>query len=79
MIVHGESYDSDAFSGRVQPGFLCSCVMVISIGGKPSSFTLDQNIGEFVRTESDLSIPKAGKIYSLNEGNTSVWDEPTKK
>lgn len=58
---------------------MCSCVMVLSIGARPSAFTLDQNIGEFVLTDGNMSIPEAGRIYSINEGNTAVWDEPTKK
>jgi fructose-1,6-bisphosphatase I len=53
--------------------------MVISIGGSPSAFTLDQNIGEFVLTNASLSIPPQGKIYSINEGNASFWDPPTTK
>ena len=57
----------------------CSCVMVISIGQAPSAFTLDQNIGDFVLTNASLSIPKQGKIYSINEGNASLWDEATAK
>lgn len=57
----------------------CSCVMVISIGQAPSAFTLDQNIGDFVLTNESLSIPKEGKIYSINEGNSSLWDGPTAK
>jgi len=56
-----------------------SCVMVISIGDAPSAFTLDQNIGDFVMTQSSLSIPPQGKIYSINEGNAQYWDPPTKK
>jgi len=53
--------------------------MVISIGDAPSAFTLDQNIGDFVMTQSSLSIPPQGKIYSINEGNAQYWDPPTKK
>ena len=53
--------------------------MVISIGQAPSAFTLDQNIGDFVLTNASLSIPKQGKIYSINEGNASLWDDATAK
>ena len=56
-----------------------SAVMVLGIGSAPSAFTLDQNIGEFVLTNDGLSIPPEGKIYSVNEGNASLWDEPTTK
>ncbi len=26
-----------------------------------------------------MKIPKTGKFYSINEGNSRAWDEPTKK
>ena len=35
--------------------------------------------GEFVLTQENIEIPKAGKIYSFNEGNYQMWDEKLKK
>ena len=35
--------------------------------------------GEFVLTQENIEIPKAGKIYSFNEGNYQMWDENLKK
>lgn len=34
-----------------------------------------QAIGEFVLTERNIRIPKQGKIYSINEGYTCLWDD----
>lgn len=36
---------------------------------------LFQAIGEFVLTEPNMQIPKRGKIYSINEGYTHLWDD----
>ena len=38
-------------------------------------FTLDPMYGEFVLTQENLQIPKAGKIYAFNEGNYLLWDD----
>lgn len=35
--------------------------------------------GEFVLTQENIEIPKAGKIYSFNEGNYQMWDDKLKK
>ncbi|CAK9143405.1 unnamed protein product [Ilex paraguariensis] len=56
-----------------------SCMLVLSTGNGVNGFTLDPSLGEFILTHPDLKIPKKGKIYSINEGNTKHWDEPTTK
>ena len=57
-------------------------VMVLTIDGRGvDGFTLDPSTGEFVLTHPDIKIPpkSKGQIYSVNEGNTKYWDEPTLK
>jgi len=57
-------------------------VMVLTIDGRGvDGFTLDPSTGEFVLTHPDIKIPpkNKGQIYSVNEGNTKYWDEPTLK
>ncbi|PON69447.1 Fructose-1,6-bisphosphatase [Parasponia andersonii] len=56
-----------------------SCMLVLSTGSGVNGFTLDPSLGEFILTHPNIKIPKAGKIYSVNEGNASNWDEPTAK
>lgn len=56
-----------------------SCNLVISTGNGVDGFTLDPAIGEFVLTHPNIKIPKRGKIYSVNEGNSIYWDEPCKQ
>jgi len=35
-----------------------------------------QAIGEFILTDPQMKVPDKGKIYSINEGYSSLWDEP---
>jgi fructose-1,6-bisphosphatase I len=54
--------------------------MVISFGQGVHQFTLDPSIGEFLLTRAEITIPDNGKkIYSINEGNYSKWDEPIQR
>jgi fructose-1,6-bisphosphatase I len=48
---------------------------VYSAGSGVHGFTLDPSIGEFVLTEERITIPERGSIFSVNEGNTSYWDD----
>lgn len=49
--------------------------MVLSLGNGVNGFTYDPSIGEFVLTEPNMRIPEKGKIYSINEGYSSEWDD----
>jgi fructose-1,6-bisphosphatase I len=49
---------------------------VFTLGAGVYGFTLDENIGEFILTHSDMKIPPRGKIYSFNEANRWDWDRP---
>lgn len=54
-------------------------MMVLSCGNGVNGFMLDPSIGEFVLTEPNMKIPARGKIYSINEGYTHLWDEAVKE
>lgn len=56
-----------------------SVIFVLTIGKGVFAFTLDPMYGEFVLTQEEIQIPKAGKIYSFNEGNSQMWDNKLKK
>lgn len=56
-----------------------SIIFVLTIGQGVFAFTLDPMYGEFVLTQENIQIPKAGKIYSFNEGNYQLWDDNLKK
>ncbi|MFA8437195.1 MAG: class 1 fructose-bisphosphatase [Marinifilaceae bacterium] len=46
-----------------------STMLVYSTGNGVNGFTLDPSIGEFCLSHPNIKTPKAGKIYSINEGN----------
>ncbi|XP_010528629.2 PREDICTED: fructose-1,6-bisphosphatase, chloroplastic [Tarenaya hassleriana] len=56
-----------------------SVIFVITLGQGVFAFTLDPMYGEFVLTQSNIQIPKSGKIYAFNEGNYQLWDDKLKK
>lgn len=56
-----------------------SANLVISTGQGVNGYTLDNGIGEFILTHPDIKVPKRGKIYSFNEGNTMFFHEPVIK
>ncbi|KAE9592026.1 hypothetical protein Lal_00038344 [Lupinus albus] len=56
-----------------------SIIFVLTIGKGVFVFTLDPLYGEFVLTQENLQIPKAGKIYAFNEGNYQLWDDKLRK
>lgn len=53
--------------------------IVISLGTGVNGFTYDPSIGEFILTDAQMRIPQQGKIYSINEGYSYLWDESIKK
>lgn len=56
-----------------------STMLVYTTGKGVHSFTLDPSIGEYLLTAKHLTMPKAAEYYSVNEGYSQSWDEPTRK
>ena len=56
-----------------------STMLVYTTGNGVDGFTLDPSVGEFFLSHPDIRIPERGKIYSINEGNSSKWDESTSR
>src|SRR5688572_5610782 len=56
-----------------------STMMVYTTGGGVNGFTLDPSLGEFLLSHENIRIPSRGKIYSINEGNASKWDDGTRR
>ena len=81
----GDGTEDDALQrGRdmVAAGYVVygsSTIMVYSTGRGVHGFTLDPSVGEFLLSHYDIRVPEKGKIYSVNEGHSSAWDEPTKR
>lgn len=52
-----------------------SCMFVFTTGNGVHGFTLDPTVGEFFLSHPDIQMPERGKLYSVNEGNESLWDD----
>ena len=68
-------------SMQVAAGYIIygsSTMMVYTAGTGVHGFTLDPSVGEFLLSHPDIKIPERGRIYSVNEGYYSYWDEPTR-
>lgn len=49
-------------------------MMVLALGNGVNGFMYDPSIGEFILTDPNMTIPQRGKIYSINEGYSHLWD-----
>lgn len=56
-----------------------STMLVYTTGKGVNGFTLDPSIGEFCLSHPDMTIPKTGNIYSINEGNYLHFPDGVKK
>jgi len=56
-----------------------STMLVFTTGHGVNAFTLDPRLREFRASQSDVKIPARGSIYSCNEGNSSKWDDATRR
>src|SRR5437764_5886793 len=56
-----------------------STMMVYTTGHGVHGFTLDPSLGEFLLSHENIRTPSRGRMYSINEGNTHLWDEGTRR
>lgn len=56
-----------------------STMLVYTTGKGVNGFTLDPSIGEFCLSHPDMTVPKTGNIYSINEGNYLHFPDGVKK
>nr|QJA18298.1 fructose-1,6-bisphosphatase [Monochamus alternatus] len=54
-------------------------MMVISTGNGVHGFMLDPSIGEFILADKNMTVPKRGQIYAINEGYSYMWDDAIKE
>jgi fructose-1,6-bisphosphatase I len=69
-----------AGSRQVAAGYVIygSSVMLVYTTGKGvHGFTLDPSVGEFLLSHSNIQMPRRGRTYSINEGNSAYWDRRT--
>ncbi len=56
-----------------------STMMVLTTGKGVNGFTLDQNIGEFILTHPDMTIPADTREFAINASNMRFWEPPVKR
>lgn len=71
---------TQAGTGLLSSGYCLyssASILVLTVGDGVYGFTLDPLVGEFILTHPRMRVPKAGKIYSFNEGNADLWSPGT--
>ena len=56
-----------------------SSMLVLTTGQGVNGFTLDSNIGEFVLTHPNMTIPADTREFAINASNMRHWEEPVKR
>ncbi|MCG6971275.1 MAG: class 1 fructose-bisphosphatase [Gammaproteobacteria bacterium] len=56
-----------------------STMLVLTTGNGVSGFTLDQNVGEFILTHPNMTIPEDTTEFAINMSNMRFWEEPVKR
>jgi fructose-1,6-bisphosphatase I len=81
--------EAQCLANTLQPGtnlvaaayclYSSSTFFALTLGNGVYIFTLDEQIGEFVLSKPRVQIPETSSIYSFNEANIDMWDEPLRK
>jgi len=53
-----------------------STMMVLTTGNGVNGFTLDQDIGEFILTHRNMTIPADTQEFAINASNLRHWEKP---
>jgi len=56
-----------------------STMMVLTTGNGVNGFTLDQDIGEFILTHPNMTIPPQTREFAINASNMRFWESPVKR
>ena len=56
-----------------------STMLVLTTGEGVNGFTLDQNIGEFILTHPNMTIPADTREFAINASNMRFWEPPVKR
>ncbi len=56
-----------------------STMMVLTTGSGVNGFTLDMNIGEFILTHPNMTIPAETGEFAINMSNMRHWEAPVKR
>ena len=56
-----------------------STMMVLTTGNGVNGFTLDMDIGEFILTHPNMTIPAKTREFAINASNMRHWEAPVKR
>ena len=56
-----------------------STMMVLTTGNGVNGFTLDQDIGEFILTHPNMTIPTDTQEFAINASNMRHWEAPVRR
>ncbi|BCB25364.1 fructose-1,6-bisphosphatase class 1 [Sulfurimicrobium lacus] len=56
-----------------------STMLVLTSGHGVNGFTLDRDIGEFVLTHPNMTIPEDTKEFAINASNQRFWEKPVQR
>ena len=56
-----------------------STMMVLTTGNGVNGFTLDADIGEFILTHPNMTIPEDTREFAINASNMRHWEAPVKR
>jgi fructose-1,6-bisphosphatase I len=56
-----------------------STMLVLTTGHGVNGFTLDPNVGEFVLTHENMTIPVDTKEFAINMSNYRYWEQPVRR
>jgi len=89
ILKSNEEGDTPSEKAFLQPGteqvaagyalYGPSTMMVLTTGKGVNGFTLDQNIGEFMLTHPDMSIPEDTREFAINSSNQRHWEAPVQR
>jgi fructose-1,6-bisphosphatase I/sedoheptulose-1,7-bisphosphatase len=54
-------------------------LLVLTLGRGTHGFTLDRNMGEFILTHPDMTIPAATGEFAINASNERFWEPPVRR
>jgi fructose-1,6-bisphosphatase I len=56
-----------------------STMLVLTTGTGVNGFTLDRDIGEFILTHPNMTIPADTREFAINTSNQRYWEEPVQR
>lgn len=54
-------------------------MMILTTGNGVNGFTLDRDVGEFILTHPDMTIPEATSEFAINMSNQRFWEPPVQR